>query len=76
MVEAITVADASTDAVAAKNIPENNLGRAERLAPFFRDLTAHKETRVRSGYALLVDKGGPKFRESDPDALKARPAAG
>ncbi len=29
-------------------------------------LAAHKETRVRSGYALVVDKNGPKLKESDP----------
>ncbi len=31
-------------------------------------LAAHKEDRSRSGYALLVDKGGPKFKEDDPKA--------
>ena len=29
-------------------------------------LAAHKEDRPRSGYALVVDKGGPKFKEDDP----------
>ena len=29
-------------------------------------LAAHKEERPRSGYALVVDKGGPKFKEDDP----------
>jgi uncharacterized protein (TIGR03435 family) len=29
-------------------------------------LAAHKEQRPRSGYALVVDKGGPKFKEDDP----------
>jgi uncharacterized protein (TIGR03435 family) len=29
-------------------------------------LAAHKEERQRSGYALVVDKGGPKFKEDDP----------
>jgi uncharacterized protein (TIGR03435 family) len=29
-------------------------------------LAAHKEDRARSGYALVVDKGGPKFKEDDP----------
>lgn len=29
-------------------------------------LVAHKENRVRSGYALVVDKGGLKFQEDDP----------
>ena len=28
-------------------------------------LAAHKLDRVRSGYALIVDKGGPKFKESE-----------
>lgn len=28
-------------------------------------LASHKEERPRSGYALLVDKGGPKFKEDD-----------
>jgi uncharacterized protein (TIGR03435 family) len=31
-------------------------------------LVAHKEDRARSGYALVVDKGGPKFKEDDPNA--------
>ena len=30
-------------------------------------LASHKETRTRSGYALVVDKNGPKFRESEPN---------
>src|ERR1017187_1378135 len=29
-------------------------------------LVAHKEDRPRPGYALVVDKGGPKFKEDDP----------
>jgi uncharacterized protein (TIGR03435 family) len=29
-------------------------------------LVAHKEDRPRSEYALVVDKGGPKFKEDDP----------
>jgi len=29
-------------------------------------LAAHQEDRPRSGYALVVDKGGPKFKEDDP----------
>jgi uncharacterized protein (TIGR03435 family) len=29
-------------------------------------LAAHKEDRPRPGYALVVDKGGPKFKEDDP----------
>ena len=31
-------------------------------------LVAHKEDRSRSGYALVVDKGGPKVKEDDPKA--------
>jgi len=31
-------------------------------------LEAHKEDRPRSGYVLVVDKGGPKFKEDDPKA--------
>lgn len=31
-------------------------------------LSAHKENRQQSGYALVVDKNGPKFKESDPYA--------
>jgi len=31
-------------------------------------LAAHKEDRPRPGYALVVDKGGPKFKEDDPNA--------
>jgi uncharacterized protein (TIGR03435 family) len=30
-------------------------------------LAAHKEDRPRSGSALVVDKGGPKFKEDDPN---------
>jgi len=30
-------------------------------------LAAHREDRVRSGYVLVVDKGGPKFKEAKPD---------
>lgn len=30
-------------------------------------LAAHKENRLRRGYALVVDKGGPKFKEDDPN---------
>ena len=29
-------------------------------------LSAHKESRLQPGYALVVDKNGPKFKESDP----------
>ncbi len=29
-------------------------------------LAAHKESRQRPAYALVVDKGGPKFKEDDP----------
>lgn len=29
-------------------------------------LAAHKENRVRPGYLLVVDKGGPKFKQSAP----------
>jgi uncharacterized protein (TIGR03435 family) len=31
-------------------------------------LAAHKEDRARPGYALVVDKGGPKVKEDDPKA--------
>jgi uncharacterized protein (TIGR03435 family) len=34
-------------------------------------LAAHKESRIRQGYALLVDKNGPKFKESDPTSHSA-----
>ncbi len=30
-------------------------------------LAAHLESRTRSGYALVVDKGGPKVKEDDPN---------
>jgi uncharacterized protein (TIGR03435 family) len=29
-------------------------------------LTVHKDNRARSGYALVVDQGGPKLKEDDP----------
>jgi uncharacterized protein (TIGR03435 family) len=35
-------------------------------------LAAHKEDRPRSGYALVVDKGGPKFKEDAPNSNFAR----
>jgi len=31
-------------------------------------MAAHKEDRTRSGWALVVDKGGPKLKEDDPNA--------
>jgi uncharacterized protein (TIGR03435 family) len=31
-------------------------------------LAAHREDRPSSGYGLVVDKGGPKFKEDDPKA--------
>lgn len=31
-------------------------------------LAAHREDRTQSGYGLVVDKGGPKFKEDDPKA--------
>jgi uncharacterized protein (TIGR03435 family) len=37
-------------------------------------LAAHKESRPRPGYALVVDKSGPKLKVSDPNA--AGPPAG
>ena len=36
------------------------------LAERFR-LSAHTEDRPRPGYAMVVDKGGPKFKEDDPN---------
>ena len=36
-------------------------------------LVAHMESHAGGGYALLVDKGGPKFKESDLAAPGARP---
>jgi len=35
-------------------------------------LAAHKESRPSPGYALLLDKKGPKFKESDSHAAGAR----
>ena len=35
-------------------------------------LVAHKETRMRPGYALVVDKNGPKFKESNPASAAVR----
>jgi uncharacterized protein (TIGR03435 family) len=35
-------------------------------------LAAHKEDRPRSGYALVVDKGGPKFKEDEPSSSFSR----
>lgn len=39
-------------------------------------LAAHKESRLRSGYALVVDKNGPKFKESDLNSPYTRARAG
>ncbi len=39
----------------------------EALAAERFKLVAHKEDRARSGYALVVDKGGPKVKEDDPN---------
>lgn len=38
-------------------------------------LAFHTEHPMRTGYALLVDKGGPKFKETDPSP-NARPFSG
>jgi uncharacterized protein (TIGR03435 family) len=35
-------------------------------------LAAHKESKFRAGYALVVDKSGPKFKEADPNSAFAR----
>ncbi|MEO8368075.1 MAG: TIGR03435 family protein [Candidatus Solibacter sp.] len=35
-------------------------------------LAARKETRTRPGYALLIDKDGPKFKESDSNFVRGR----
>jgi len=39
-------------------------------------LVSHKEIRVRSGYALLVDKNGSKLKESEPNTNAADRRAG
>jgi uncharacterized protein (TIGR03435 family) len=39
-------------------------------------LVFHKESKLRAGYALVVDKNGPKLRESDPNSPSARAHAG
>lgn len=39
-------------------------------------LAFHKETRQRSGYALVVDKNGPKLKQSDLNSPSARAHAG
>ncbi len=39
-------------------------------------LASHTETRLRSGYALVLDKNGPKLTESDPNSPSARLHAG
>ena len=35
-------------------------------------LAAHKESRLRAGFGLVVDKNGPKFKESDASVVAAR----
>jgi uncharacterized protein (TIGR03435 family) len=39
-------------------------------------LTAHKEDRTRPVYALVVDKGGPKFKEADLSFKRMGPRPG
>jgi uncharacterized protein (TIGR03435 family) len=39
-------------------------------------LAVHNESRRRPGYAIVVDKNGPKFKESDPSSPDARAHAG
>ena len=39
-------------------------------------LAAHKESKSKTGYALVVDKNGPKFKESDPATPGTRAPAG
>lgn len=39
-------------------------------------LASHKETRLRSGYALVVDKNGPKLKESELNSPSAVAYAG
>jgi uncharacterized protein (TIGR03435 family) len=39
-------------------------------------LAVHKESRVRPGYALVVDKNGPKLKASDPSPKPAGPPPG
>jgi uncharacterized protein (TIGR03435 family) len=34
-------------------------------------LAAHKEERPRSGFTMVVDKGGPKFKADDPNTGRA-----
>ncbi|HWC99944.1 MAG TPA: TIGR03435 family protein [Candidatus Sulfopaludibacter sp.] len=38
-------------------------------------LKFHRETKEQSGYALVVDKGGPKFTEHDPPSMDHPPIA-
>ena len=35
-------------------------------------LAAHKESKFRAGYALVIDKNGAKFKEADPNSAFAR----
>lgn len=39
-------------------------------------LAVHKESRLRSGYALALYKNGPKFKESDPNSPYTKTHAG
>jgi uncharacterized protein (TIGR03435 family) len=39
-------------------------------------LVFHKESKLRAGYALVVDKNGPKLKESDPNSPSTRDHAG
>jgi uncharacterized protein (TIGR03435 family) len=39
-------------------------------------LAFHKETHPRPGYALVVDKNGPKFKASEPSSNAAAPPRG
>jgi uncharacterized protein (TIGR03435 family) len=56
----------------AKIPPDGNMGQIPAmlqalLTERFK-LAAHTEDRTRPGYALVVDKGGPKVKEDDPKA--------
>ena len=49
--------------------PEKVLHRIDRLVEF---PFARQENRPRSGYVLMVDKGGPKFKESSSNFVRGR----
>ncbi len=61
--ECIDISAKIPEGVASDQVPAMLQGL---LAERFK-LAAHKDNRARSGYALVIDAGGPKLKEDDPN---------